>query len=412
MRLISILLVAFIFSVAYSKWATPIEITRYVDPVRITKTIFTDASSGVSHIAYCNSSDGSLYHAFLDDSGLFLTGPKVVNKDLRCYHVEISGPHDGQHVYLTMEARRSMSIEECNAANPQACDDLYVIESQDGGQTWLAPKNAGGNPGDAARRRTFKLMTNWKTPYLWMMFSKFEGKQYGLSVIRYDTKKKVFEHEKVLVPKFTGLDNYQLITYDDKGKTTLLLIYATPYTLALQTYVSTDDGVTWEKGQPMKNLCPGEKFVPRNVIAKGKYLIAGCVKYDYTHFSFSEDLGKTWTTPQKFPSKDIEDVSFCTPEDPLSADTTMMIMFHDKKSLQVAYTPLPTLDLKFADVPDAFYYGAYKMDVNCYYKGGEIKLRFMYHVRGPFEGASKYTLFVIDNDDVAGTPKREAKTDL
>jgi len=55
-------------SLVSSKWATPIEITSYVDPVRITKALFTDASSGVSHIAYCNSTDGALYYANLDDS--------------------------------------------------------------------------------------------------------------------------------------------------------------------------------------------------------------------------------------------------------------------------------------------------------------------------------------------------------
>ncbi len=402
------LLVLFVFCLALvsAKWATPIEITSYVDPVRISKTMFTDASSGVTHIAYCNSSDGSLYHAFLDDSGLFLTGPKLINNALRCYHVEISGPHDGQHVYLTMEARRSMSIEECNVAHPEACDDLFVFESLDGGQTWQQPKNAGGKPGDALRRRTFKLLTNWRTPYMWMMYTQFEGMNMALAAVRYNTKTHAFEYEKVLVPKFTGLDNYQLITYDDTGKTNLILIYATPHTLSLQTLISTDEGVTWTKGAGLRNICAGEGFVTRTMVSRGKYLIAGCVKKEVTYFSFSTDLGKTWTEPQRFPSRDIEEVTFCNPEDPLGANPAILVMYREKKYLKVAYSGMPLGELKYADVPEAFYYAAYKMDLNCYVKANELKLRFMYHVRSPHVNGSKYTLHVIDNDDVAGKPKQ------
>jgi len=348
----------------------------------------------------------------LKETGLFLTGPSALDAKSRCYHVEIVGPHDGQHVYILMEARRSMSTEECNEKNLDACDDLYVIESVDNGQNWLPARLAGGKPGDAVRRRTFKALTNWNTPYIVLMYSKFVGAAMSLNAIRYDTKKGIFEHDTVLVPKFSGLDYYQLTTIDDSGASTHILIYATPYTLALQTLISNDNGATWKKGDSLRNVCEGAKFTIKHVTSKGKYLIAGCSKTDKIHFSFSSDLGKSWTAPALFPYHDIEDVSFCTPEDPLSNKYEFMALFRDKRSLKMGHSSMPLGELKIADVPDAFYYAAYKMDVNCYYRAKELKVRFMYHVRSPYQGVSKYTLYVIDNDDINTTPVTEHKEDL
>ena len=408
----SLIFLALVFACVQSKWATPIEITSYIDPIKISKTIYTDPSSGVSHIAYCNSSDGALYYAHLDDTGLFLTGPTALTTEQRCYHAEITGPGDGLNVYLTLEARRTMSVDECTPENPSSCDDFYVFESTDGGQTWQQPKVAGGASGDIVRRRTYKLLTNWKTKYFWMMYTRSEPKDSGIAIARYNTETHKFDKDHMLVSKFAGLSQYPLLTFNEKGETNIQLVYATPYTLTLQTFVSTDLGETWKKGEPMKGVCAGPKMVIRTLLSKGKYLVAGCTKAEVLHFSFSEDNGKTWTVPALYPQKNVEEVSFCSRKETTSPLIDMLVLFRDKKNLFMAHSPVPALDGKVIDVPDAFYFAAYKMDINCYYRNDELKVRFMYHVRTPLEGASKYTMYVIDNDNIVDTPKREIKADL
>jgi hypothetical protein len=399
-------------SLTAAKWATPVEITAYKDPTRITKSMYTDSSSGATHIAYCNSSDGALYYTRLDESGLFLTGPTPVETKARCYHVDVTGPRDGQSVYLVFEARRSMSIENCGPSDLGACDDLFVLESRDGGDTWLPPKNLGGSPGDAYRRRGHKLLPNWKAKSFWLTYMKFNENDGGIAVVKFDVARDAFGPEQIVLTKYTGMTMYHTVTYNEKGDTTLMISYATPYSLALQTIVSTDGGVTWAKGEPLKTLCQGSGYVLRNLAFQGKYLVAACVKNDIGHFAFSEDNGKTWTPATAFPQRDLEEVTFCAPEDPLSPAGHLLILFHVKKSTGIASSPIPNLNFAYTPVPDAFYYAAFKMDLNCHYVAGALKLRYMYHVRSAQEGGNKYTLYIIDNDNIADEANPTMKVDL
>jgi hypothetical protein len=388
------------------------EITSYFDPVKITKAIYTDAASGVTHIIHCNSSNGVLYYTRLDDTGLFITGPTELVSNSRCYHIEISGPHDGQRVFIAMEARRTMNTDECSMSDLGSCDDIYVIESPDGGMSWKEPKNVGGYPGDPIRRRGFKLLTNWKSKFFWLLYAKYEGKASSVVSVKYEYEKGIFYPEKLVLNKFASLSNYQVSTFDDNGKTTLQFIYSTPLTLTLQNKISTDDGETWTQAEGLKTICDSGKYVLRNLISAGKYLVAGCVKNDFTFFTFSDNNGKTWTAPNKFPSKDIEDLSFCGKEDPLSPTPIMMILFREKRNMTLSYAQITNTNPKFVDVPDAFYYGAAKMDLTCSFKGGEFKIRFMYHIRHTVEGRSKYTLNIIDNDNAEESSNKPEKVDL
>eukprot|EP00826_Nyctotherus_ovalis_P008184 TRINITY_DN12113_c0_g3_i16.p1 TRINITY_DN12113_c0_g3~~TRINITY_DN12113_c0_g3_i16.p1 ORF type:complete len:446 (+),score=100.66 TRINITY_DN12113_c0_g3_i16:48-1340(+) len=410
MRFLSFLFVSILVAGVCAKWGAPIEVTSYMDPTRVSLDMFTDSSSGVTYTAYCNSSDGLAYYAYLDNSGLFLTGPEILSNTLRCYHIEISGPHDGQHVFITMEARRSLSLEDCTKENNyDSCDDIFIFETQDGGQTWLSPKNVGGTPTNGHRRRSHKLLTNWNTPYLWLVYNKYVDTVSNIAAIRYDTKKGTFDEEKVLVEKYGDLNYYPLITVDESGKSKLVLFYSTPLSLSMQTMVSTDEGVTWKKGASIKQACKGAKMTYRTFQSKGKYIMVGCAKGDDTYFAFSEDLGATWSEPAKAPGSEIEEVQFCTGENPHGTDAGLLVMHSKGRTLLMSSTPIPIAEYKNAFVPDQLYYVGVKMHMNCYYSGKELKLRFMYQLRTPYEGVSQYKLYIIDNDDLLTTPAEEVK---
>lgn len=399
-------------TVVRTKWAAPIEITSYTDPTKINANMFTDISSGVTYAAYCNSSDGRPYYAYLDNSGLFLTGPELLSETLRCYYLEISGPHDGQHIYIAMSGTRSLGPEDCIKENNYAtCDDIYVFESEDGGQSWLPPKNIGGVPGDPYSRQSLRLLTNWNTPYLWVVYNKYVEMDSNIAVSRYDTKKKVFDEEHTLVEKFGELNHFPLITVDESGKSTLMLFYTTSFTLSLQTMVSTDEGVTWKKGESIKKPCKGEKMTYKTFKSRGKYILAGCSKGDDVYYSFSEDLGATWTDPVKAPGNDIEEVQFCTPENSLGTEAGLITLYSERKEFKMGYSKVPIEGYKNAYVPSQLYYVGTKMFMNCYYVGNELKMRFMYQMRSPYEGRSIYRLYIIDNDDLIATPAKEVKED-
>ena len=394
------------------KWATPIEVTSFLDPTRISDRLYTDSSSGVSHIVYCNSSDGLPYYAYLDNSGLFLNGPNPLTQTLRCYQVEVSGPNDGLHVYIAMEARRSMSIEECNENSLDSCDDLYIFESEDGGETWLPPKNVGGIPGDAIRRRTFKLLTNWNAHYIWLVYNQYIDINTHITTVRYDTKKHEFELEKILVENFGEMNHYALITHDESGKTTLSLFYTTPYSLSVFVKVSKDEGQTWVDGNKISRLCTDKKMVYKTVVSDGKYIMIGCAKGDDIYFEFSDDLGKTWTEPSQFPSRGIEDVTFCTPPDPLGVESDIMVLYSEGRDIKVGYSKVPISKYNIAYIPEQFYYAAARMGISCYFAEDKLKMRFMYQIRSPHDGGSKYTLYISDNDDLEEALKENKTSEV
>lgn len=402
MRIVSLGVLVLCISVVYSKWGTPVEITSYSDPTQLGKTLFTDESSGVTHVAYCNSSDGSLYHGYLDESGLFLTEPTLVNDNLNCYDVAFVGPHDGQHIYMVMEARRSMSIEACNENSLDSCDDIYIFESEDDGQTWLPPNNIGGTPGDPFRRMTFTLLENWSTKYFWLVYQKYAGgsAKNDLMSIRYNTETHSFEYETNLVKELGNLVSYPLIVNDEKGKSTLIIFYANPLKLNLQSIISKDEGVTWTKGDELKSLCPEPKSTYKTIFSKGKYLISGCETKGKFSFTFSSDLGKTWTKTYPSPANSLEEVVTCNPEDSLKNDPILLILYLEGKSLNMAYSPVPNIKLKTSVVPDAFYFIGTSMKINCYYHEGQLKVRFLYQIRSPTASGSKYTVYIIDNDNL------------
>lgn len=408
MRLLSFIFLTLTLSLVYSKWAAPVEITSYVDPTKISQSMYTDSVAGITYIAYCNSTDGLSYYAYLDNSGLFLIGPQILNPILRCYHIEISGPHDGENVYIAMEARRSLTLETCSKEFPDACDDLYIFHSSDAGETWDPPKNVGGTPGDIIRRREFTMLNNWNTPYLWFVYNKYIGTQLDITTIRYDTKKGAFDKEEVLVEKYGSMNYYPLITIGNDKKTNLVLYYTTPYTLKIQRMISTDEGITWKKEEPIKRLCSEDKSMSyKTILSKGKYIIAGCSKNNDIYFSFSEDLGKTWTTPVKFTEGEIEEVFFCNAVDPIGPEAYLLILNSKGKGFKMSHATIPPKEYKNAYVPNQLYYLGGRLHANCYYIENELRVRFMYQMRQPYEGVSKYLLYILDNDNLVTTPESE-----
>jgi len=407
-----IIFLAFVLALTkvLSKWAAPIEVTSFVDPTRINPAMFTDSSSGITYVAYCNSTSGFAYFAYLDNSGLFLTGPEILNDKLRCYRLDISGPHDGQHVFITMEARRSLSLDDCTKENNyETCDDIFVFESEDAGQSWLPPRNIGGVPGDQHIRRSFTVLTNWNTHYFWIIYNRYENGASNIATSRYDTKNRVFNEEKILVEKYGEMNYYPLITIDESGKTKLVVFYTTPYSLSLQTIVSLDDGVTWNKGAKVNKPSQDEKMVYKAIKSKGKYIMAGLGKGSVINFAFSEDLGKTWSELKRAPGNDLEEVQFCSTENPNGPDAGLVVLHSVEKKFKMSYSPIPLEEYKNAYVPDMLYYVGVRLFMNCYYVGKELKMRFMYQIRSPHQGASMYRLYIIDNDDLVTTPADEVK---
>lgn len=68
-----------------------------------------------------------------------------------------------------------MSIEECSEDNLGACDDIYVMASSDGGETWDSVSRIGGYPGDAIRRRHPEVRFDQDTKYIFILYSIIKG---------------------------------------------------------------------------------------------------------------------------------------------------------------------------------------------------------------------------------------------
>jgi hypothetical protein len=409
---VGLVVALFLLGSVEAKWGLPLEILSYEDPMRITKSLYTDAGSGMTHMVYCNSSDGYIYYTRLDESGLMLSELRVLVNDKRCYQVELRGLHDGNTIFLAFESRRSMSLEECTMANLGGCDEIFVATTLDSGSTWSAPKPIEVAPSSAIRRRVFTFLPNWRSKYFWLMYMKFVGNEKSLAGVKYDISKGEFGREHILLQKYADLQYYPTLTFDSKGAAVLKLLYASQLSLALQTVFSTDDGNTWTKGESLKNVCGDSKYVVRKLESRGSYWVAECMANDIVKFSFSQDQGKTWTQPISMESRTTHELAFCSTDEVSSIGGYWTTLSNRRKTMYVTYGVIPEEKVTYGGVPDAFYFVPHRMNMNCYFQNGNLKVRFLYHIRSTVEGHNKYTLYIIENDNVQESVIPTPKTDL
>jgi len=95
------------FSIQILCWTPGKEILSYKKSQEFDYNIFTDPTTGISHISYCNVTDRSIYYMKIMKDLTIIEGRKISTEQLCWNMADISGGFDGKNLLIAFYALRN-----------------------------------------------------------------------------------------------------------------------------------------------------------------------------------------------------------------------------------------------------------------------------------------------------------------
>lgn len=290
MRLIVLLLA---IPLVLSKWGKPIQVIPYSYTNR---AIFTDSTSGVSHLVWCNSLSGNFFYRQLSLDGT-VSSEKTIATEHPCkLEYTLDGPHDGKTLYLVYQGtRRKDSDTRVCAQNKNNCHDIYFAESKDGGATWTHPIAVPREDMNDKMERQFPKLLLTKGGGIWIFYRMpgFYDAPYSYAVRVPGAAK--FNNEVTLPIR---VSTSAVLYNENNGENNVAIYYNDRSAIKKQKYYTTDGGRSW-KGPEEIVFCEQKSDLlsryPFNSFKMPSVFLVECRQTDYQYYlKKTFDNGKSW----------------------------------------------------------------------------------------------------------------------
>ncbi len=171
MRILLLLLPALLLSVRLA-WSPPL--TLFTSDLIFLHTVYTDRSTGTHHLLHAQGDDKSiLIYSRISPNGTLLSHLNFTFQFAnRLYRGTIAGADNGHDLFVRLSPRRVCPIFDLNLG----CEEPYLMESHDDGQTWSEPARI-VRPfmDDVCSRSGENIVLERSTGRVWVFYAKHCG---------------------------------------------------------------------------------------------------------------------------------------------------------------------------------------------------------------------------------------------
>ncbi len=372
----AIILTLFAVLVAFTKadWSAPKDLVGAGTHIKHYSTYMNRASL-VTHIAYCTESTTPqgittqvLRYAIIDSSNKVLADTALsTTSGCRVAKISTDGTETG--LLIAIEGQREFHLGVCNETNPKGCYDIYVLYSQDLGQTWSDPVPVPRRSyGDVADRLSPNFIVNPATSRVYLFYTRrsmtsveptvaFVTRPPGSSVFVTEVVTPLTTDDKLVAALATTRDRRTILHLfmENKGRT---------------IHAFSENGITWDQNEVLAGDNHFSGFVADYKVL-GSTIIGVFTDGQHTYVAASEDHGKTWSQHTHMVSDQYHRVSagmLCkgTNDGALKLNLiTTSFMQTDQKYLtaKIPEGEVTKMDAPFTDVQN---YGVFMPQLWCY----------------------------------------------
>ena len=121
-----------ILTIVYGKreWTFPIKV---IPSYQLSQSVYVDTFTKIAHVIWCN--DYKMYYLRFGPNNE-ISPTKLLDSPHTCFsRFIINGYNDGKSIFIVYEGRRKRIPGRCVNIT-DACNDIYFLESADGGISW------------------------------------------------------------------------------------------------------------------------------------------------------------------------------------------------------------------------------------------------------------------------------------
>lgn len=223
-----------------AKWDTPIKV---VPSALTTRVIYTDSTTGLSHVVWCDAPSGNFLYRQVQADGT-ISNERVIALEHPCYlEHSIDGAHDGKTVYLLYHGKRKRDTDKKSCElNENNCQDIYFSESRDSGATWTTPIAVPrSNMHDRIDRHYAKLLVT-RTGRLWIFYRTGGHFNVPFAYVVRAPGSATFTNEVILPLRiFTASVNYN----EYNGQGIISIYFSTNESITQYRYYTLNNAIKW-----------------------------------------------------------------------------------------------------------------------------------------------------------------------
>ena len=246
-------------SLSLCQWSAPI--LMKTDIADSYPALYISPTSGHKFVFYpqSDSTTSSLCYKVLDASDVVQTEicmkQTVLVKDI-C----TAGTVNGQSIFVTFSARRSITSKNCTDTDVSGCSDIYFIESSNGGDSWTKPKAVPRrNMTDAANRKSPQVLYMEESKRLFIFYLVPAEDDHAIFQVTRPEGSLLFSNEAQVYRNSYPMTKLQVAYTNAYGESFVHIAFEQLYWMTL--LVSRTNGATWLPAIPIRFVTPYFEYV-------------------------------------------------------------------------------------------------------------------------------------------------------
>ena len=298
MKMFLIIGLVYLSTPCLSRWSNPMEILHsYKIDYGTPPNIYTDESTGTSHILWCQKNDSNYCYRRLYSNNTLTPINCFPWKSTYNMPFTISGSNNGKSIFIIFQSPRERFSQGDCKVDPKNCNDIFFSESKNNGDSWSSPIVVPRKDmNDKVERLNPQFLIS-KNERIWIFYTKARTNDAPCTYVTRSPGASVFSTEKDLPINVST--TISVVYNANMNKEFIDIFYYSYKEGKVLKYYTANNGITWEGPMDIYNCCEGKSVttLPHNSYWTSPYLFAVCIDGEYvTTLRESVDFGKSWET--------------------------------------------------------------------------------------------------------------------
>ena len=296
------LILLFLFQALFA-WDKVVEISNNTDGDVDRSAMYLDGGTFTTHYFWCqvNIFTGKyrlMYRSQNINGNLFPI--KVLDMEHDCILPTAAGENNGKNIYVAFNAHRvTRGSAKCDEDNLPSCQEIYILETKDGGNTWTKPmpiKRA--NMNDVVNRWSPSIIVHPDTKRIWITYinKNYIGLRFTIGYVTRPRGSSLYSNEALLDNR-EGAIVFTTVAISNFNSVQMVHIIWTAETnniLRIYQRITKTNGIKWSAPQYISDGHINDAYSDIEIGGFSIYVPYTPIENNYMCIKMSNNAGRDW----------------------------------------------------------------------------------------------------------------------